>query len=248
MTESADTTITTAQSPAARAARWAAYATWLLTVVAATLGLLYGIAEQASGRSILHQSILSYASGAAASIAYVSVGLFLRLRRPDLIIGWLFMGIGLVAGLADLTWAYTLLAAATGRSPGPLPASDVGWIANAVAAPAWWACALALLLVFPDGRPIGRRWRTLASALIPIAATLAVCLALTPGPLAFFTFLSNPHPAPGALGDLAGLGMVLLIVVMVAIGVVSTWSVVLRYQRGTLIEREQLKWVADRTP
>ena len=244
MTETADTTVETAQSLAARTARWAAWAVWLLTVVAATLGLLYGIAEQSTGRSVIPQSILSYASGAAASIAYVSVGLFLRLRRPDLVIGWLFMGIGLVAGIADLTWAYTLLAAATGRSPGPLSAFEVGWIANAVEAPLWWASALALLLLFPDGRPIGERWRMLTWALVPLAVALAVCLALTPGPLVFFIFLSNPHPGPGALGELAAIGVVLLTAVMAVIGVASMWGVVVRYRRGTLIEREQLKWFA----
>jgi hypothetical protein len=244
VTQTADTTVETPQSLAARTARWAAWAVWLLTMVAATLGLLYGIAEQGTGRSVIPQSVLSYASGAAASIVYVSVGLFLRLRRPDLVIGWLFMGIGLVAGVADLTWAYTLLAAASGRSPGPLAASEVGWIANAVEAPLWWASALALLLLFPDGRPIGERWRLLTWALIPLAAALAVCLALTPGPLVFFAFLSNPHPGPSALGDLAALGVVLLTVFMAGIGAVSIRAVILRYRRGTVIEREQLKWFA----
>ena len=94
-----------------RFARAAAWVLWVVAVGAAILGLTYGIAEQATGRSIVPQTIFSYLAAVAVAIVYASVGLSLIVRMPRLVIGWLFLGIGLVAGISNLSWAYALLAA-----------------------------------------------------------------------------------------------------------------------------------------
>ena len=74
-----------------RFARAAAWVLWVVAVGAAILGLTYGIAEQATGRSIVAQTIFSYLAAVAVAIVYASVGLSLIVRMPRLVIGWLFL-------------------------------------------------------------------------------------------------------------------------------------------------------------
>src|SRR3954453_13953619 len=89
--------------------RWLAIGLWSLCVVAAVLGLLYGIAELATGHAVIAEGVASYLAPVVVAVAYGSVGLLLRLRRPDINIGWLFMGFGVIVCLSSLSWAYSLL-------------------------------------------------------------------------------------------------------------------------------------------
>jgi hypothetical protein len=79
----------------------AAWLVCLLAVGAALLGLGFGYAEQAIGRSVIPQSVLSYFAAFVVALGYASVGLALVLRRPRLVIGWLFLGVALVAGFSS---------------------------------------------------------------------------------------------------------------------------------------------------
>src|SRR3954465_9005139 len=180
-----------------RFGRWLAVGLWTLCAVAAVLGLLYGIADLATGRSVIAESLASYLGPVVVAIAYGSMGLLLRVRRPDINIGWLFLGIGVVVGLASLSWAYSLLALALREAPGALPASEVAWIANAVMAPLWLGLAIALTYLFPDGRAPGPRFRAVLAAQVPLAIGAVIGLAFIPGALVFFPFYDNPHAASG---------------------------------------------------
>ena len=178
------------------------------------------------------------------SAVYASIGLVLRVRRADLVIGWLFLGIGVIAGLSNMTWGYVLLAAASGADPGPFAAANLAWIANALQVPAWFALATALVLLFPDGRLPGPAWRPVLIGVFLATGALSLGLALAPGPLQFFPFMQNPHAASGLLGDLALVATVVALAVLAVLAVASAWSMVLRYRHGSSVQRQQLKWFA----
>jgi hypothetical protein len=221
-----------------------AWIAWLVAVVAAMLGVVYGIAERSVGVSLIEQTPLSYVAGAVVAIVYASVGLALRLRRAQRIIGWLFLAFGLVAGLANLSWAYVIFDAERGFPPGLIDAHDLAWLANSLIAPAWFAVAIALISLFPDGKPISPRWRLLLVGSLVGAALLAACLAVVPGRLLFWFFAENRHAAQGWLATAAEAATPLVLLGMVGLAAAATWSMRLRYARAGPIEQLQLRWFA----
>src|SRR5262249_15138485 len=155
------------------------------------------------GHNIIPESLASYAGPVILAIAYSSVGLLLRVRRPDISVGWWFMGIGLVAAVSSLCWAYTLLALSTGVAPGPFQPGDGAWVGNGLMAPVWLGSTIALVLTFPNGEPLSSRWRRVLLLQIPLIAIAVIGLAFVPGPLVFFSFFDNPHGAQGVAGQVA---------------------------------------------
>src|SRR6266536_2304956 len=109
----------------------------------------------------------------------------------------------------------------------------------------WPACAGFVLLLTPTGSLPSPRWRWWAW--VAAAATVMVLpwSALDPRPLypEDPTF-QNPLalPAPFA-GPLAVVGAACAVIVLAA-PVAGAWSLVLRFRRGTGVERQQLRWLA----
>jgi hypothetical protein len=88
---------------------------------------------------------------------FAVVGLVLAVRRPGHAVGWLFVGMGLVAAVHSFAFEYSIWGLVTG--PGSLPAGSwMAWLA-------YWTWSLnlpalaLLLLLFPDGRVPSLRWR-----------------------------------------------------------------------------------------
>ena len=54
---------------------------------------------------------MSGLAGAAIAAAYGTVGLMLVLRRPRLVVAWLFLLIGVVGGGSNYIWGYVGLGA-----------------------------------------------------------------------------------------------------------------------------------------
>jgi hypothetical protein len=230
------------ERPANREVRAVAWVTWAFAIVTAVLGTAYGYAEQASALSPIEQTTLSYVAGSAVAVVYGSVGLVLAVRRPRLVVGWLFLATGFVAGLADMSWAYSLLAATRGTAPGPMDGATAAWLANGLLPPIWFVIAIALILVFPNGRLISARWNRAVDALVVLGLLLAAALALRPGALVFYPFIENPRAAGGPLGTAAALLTPLILGALVVLGFAAAWSMRRRYVYAGPVEREQLKW------
>ena len=94
----------------------------------------------------------------ALGLAFSGVGALIASRQPDNAIGWLFLGIGATTGL--------------GCSPAPTPSAGspatagsapLGEAAAAYGSMSWIPFILVpstfLLLLFPDGHLLSRRWR-----------------------------------------------------------------------------------------
>ncbi|HEY3477965.1 MAG TPA: hypothetical protein VGL02_03615, partial [Streptomyces sp.] len=101
-----------------------------------------------------------------------------------------------------------------------------------------------LLLLFPDGRLLGRRWRYVGwtSAVAMVVGVMG--LILNPGPLgdAGYPGVQNPLgvDALGPVLDVSWVAIFVVVVMMVA----SAASLVVRYRRARGPERQQVKWLA----
>jgi MFS family permease len=165
-------------------------------------------------------------------------GAFLVTRRPDNRVGWVLLTAGLGMGLALLGQLWALLGVLVygGSLPGTVAGATLGLLFNP-------ALAIALLvpLLFPDGRPMSRRWGFVsAMVLFGAGATLAGSVA-RPGTLEGMPPFVNPLGVPSLAGlsqALINIGSNITLLCLPA-GILAS---VLRYRRGTPVEREQLKW------
>ena len=159
-------------------------------------------------------------------------------RRPDNPMGWLMLLISLCSGGIGLADAYATVALFA--HPGSLPGGDfAAWVGAWIWAPGLGLLATVLLLLFPDGRPLSPRWRlvvwTSVAAIATVLLSFAVGMWGVPGKV---LLRGTPQPEPLYQATFE-VGIVAAGACMVG-GLIS---LVLRYRRGTVDERQQLKWV-----
>jgi len=175
------------------------------------------------------------------AIGFTAVGAIVALRRPANAIGWLLFSAGVVAALGAFGLEYGIYAI-VGRATA-LPGGFLGaWLGS------WtWVLYVAgilpfVLLLFPDGRLLSRRWRPVAwAAVISVLVTTAL-MAFKPGPLQEAAYTDNPFtPLPSSMVDtLAAIAIGSILPVMGG----ASCSLVVRFRRSTGVEREQIKWLA----
>jgi hypothetical protein len=178
---------------------------------------------------------------------FAVVGLVLTMRRPGHAIGWLFVGIGLVAAVHSFAFEYAIRALVT--APGALPAGSwMAWLA-------YWTWTLnlpalaLLLLLFPDGRLPSPRWRVLPWLLGAAIAGVTGWTMLQPGPIDLSVVRIANSAGVAALGDPAvhtvGTVPALLAFLSLFVGSVACpMAPFMRRRRARAIERQQLKWLA----
>ncbi|MGH2790391.1 MAG: hypothetical protein ACRDJ0_05340 [Actinomycetota bacterium] len=165
------------------------------------------------------------------------VGALVASRNPFNAIGWILCLIGFLGMLATLSTLYVDRA--------PLTSAGDGRFIEWVLAFIWllaFAPAILVLQLFPNGRPLTRRWNALVwtTGLGIVLAVLSY--AFTPGPLANSNpRTTNPYgidvlEVPLKITSAAG---GLLITTSV---VLSLISLVIRFRRSIGVERQQLKW------
>jgi hypothetical protein len=178
---------------------------------------------------------------------FAVVGLVLAVRRPGHAIGWLFVGMGLVAAVHSFAVEYAMRALAT--APGSLPAGSwLAWVA-------YWTWSLnlpalaLLLLLFPDGQVPSPRWRVVPWLLGLAVAGVTVWSMLQPGSFELNgLIIENPagvaaldDPTVQAVGNVPGILAVLTLFVG---SVACAMAPFVRRRRAGPIERQQLKWLA----
>ena len=180
------------------------------------------------------------------ALTFSTVGAVVAARRPQNPIGWLFCAGGLVSAIVGFA-EYSVYAVLTRSGSLPL-GSEVAWVADWI----WWLLLSAVayvFLLFPDGRLLSPRWRPVAWLAGIGPATMAVGIALQPGPLEEFPVVRNPFGLEelkdgGLLADafhlLGLLGVLGVLLSLVGAGA----SLVLRFRRARGDQRQQLKWIA----
>jgi signal transduction histidine kinase len=176
----------------------------------------------------------------AMGLAFGACGLLLAWHRPWHPIGWLF----LAAGVAEATSAAGIQLLGLGIRQG-WDTGAIRLIANVSLLYSWpWAVGLFLpvaLLLFPDGRPASRRWRWLIWAAAAESVLFVLSLA-NPAPQRFGPYRIAPYLAIPSYGRLGALWAVSNLA-FAALYAAAFASLVVRYRRGSDIERRQLLWL-----
>jgi hypothetical protein len=192
-------------------------------------------------------TLVEAASGVALLVslcAFVLSGAVILARRPGNPIGLLLIIPGIAPAIAELSshWMASI-------QPPPSELTPLLWLLLWLTSFSWVFLVFPifhLLLVFPSGALLSRRWRLAVVLEVALIATLAVFGAFgsemgplvddvpvwtVPNPVGFL--VDDPMDSP--FGLLWGLGLL-------AITVLSAAAIVLRYRRGTRDERLQVKW------
>jgi hypothetical protein len=175
----------------------------------------------------------------ALSVPCAAVGAVIAARRPANRVGWLLLVGALSLSSTQLAWTYVLSVAPDGG-----PASGlVGRLGNWLPWPAFGAL-IPLLLQFPDGRLLSRRWRPIAWAATAWCAATMLFMALYPQLIAY-QHLQNPIGLTGRVGELMkGVQSSALAGIPLALALLAGLSLLLRFRRSQGAERQQLKWFA----
>jgi signal transduction histidine kinase len=177
-----------------------------------------------------------------APLAYAWMGCVLLARRPGHPMGPLLCLIGLADAFATGCYAYVRYAVV--HSPGSLPFSTLAlWVNTWAYAPATSLGAMVLLLVFPEGRLLSRRFRPAlwaALAFIPLSIAAFAFYPQNLGPL--FRYRHNPYAFPQFDWLYETCGALAIVCGLVA-GVGAVASMTLRWRRSDRVGRQQLKWL-----
>jgi hypothetical protein len=178
----------------------------------------------------------------AIAVSFSIVGAVIASRRPEHPVGWLFCAIGVLAAVDHLCGEYATYAL-LGRF-GPLLAGEAAaWVRS------WIWCltgglGVFLLLVFPDGRLPGERWKYLAWLNAVVAVGGAVALAFSSGPVDGLEPIRNPLGI-GPAGSTGMVGVVILVEVFQAgIAMAAAVSPFVRLRHAGVEQRQQIKWFA----
>lgn len=170
-------------------------------------------------------------------MASVLVGWMLAHRRPDNVIGWLLLANGFVLAQTGLNDTYLGSGLDDGATTFRVAASwsTHGW-------PLLFAPTVAIAFILPDGRLPSRRWRP--AAVLGVASFAMTLI----GGMASHETLDPPLQDVEPLALLPeGVALTMQfggLLGMIATLVLAAASLVVRYRRAGLEERQQLKWIA----
>jgi hypothetical protein len=225
-----------------RAASRLAWSLWAISLVSAVMSAVFRILNLGAPTTASQDPLVFDVWFMLVSLSFATVGALVASRQPKNAIGWIFCALGVCNSLAVASQGYAIYALLTG--PAYLPGGAVAnWLSSLLAGPVVFAMFALVLLLFPDGRPLSRRWR--AVVWLDLAAVVLVfAFAFKPGPLDT-SLLDADSPfgikGAGALLEALGIAGILLALAAAAMGAVS---LVLRLRRSRGDERQQLKWFA----
>ena len=215
---------------------------WTRVVAIATV-VLYGVVLAIGTAGLVVSattgSAVWFVVAAVVGAPSIVLGYVVTDRRPRNPVGPLLGATGLVFAAVAATDAYGTAAT---REPGRLPVWD--WVMASNAGTWVWLYVPIgmLLLVFPDGRPPGRRWRIVAAGLPAVALTYSLLCTVIP----------EPYPAPFAdaphvFGTWPGWSTYLsiaLLPVFLGLLVACAVSLRVRHRHATPVVRSQITWFA----
>ena len=234
-----------------------AWSLWVACVALLVLSLLLDfllrddIFSRASiGTRITHISqvrslILAVFTG-LVSLVNPTIGALIVSRLPRNPIGWILCGVGLLYQIRHFTLAYADYALATDLG---LPWGEyLAWFSTWIGFAGLILAGIFLMLLFPDGRLLSRRWRIVAWAAISGATLAALADGFYPGLLATHGYAENPLEAMGffgsrltAYGSLAA-SKVLASTLLLGSTLAALFSLAVRLHRARGDERQQIKW------
>jgi hypothetical protein len=181
-------------------------------------------------------------------LTFPLVGALIASRRPHNPIGWICLASGLLFVLYSMINYYSMYGLAR---PGSVPFPvGIAALSQWLWVPAVWLLPIYLVLLFPNGRLLSRRWLPLAWISGVLIVLESIAEGLAPGPLSDMEALSygpvgevrNPFGLEGQpwVADAASVILILVLLCILA----SALSLILRYRRSGGEVRQQIKWIA----
>ncbi len=174
-------------------------------------------------------------------ISFSAVGAVIAFRRPENLIGWIFLVAGFFSGLNAFSSEYPTYALVTNPRLWP-GGAFFSWLFTWAFAPGFAAFPLTLLL-FPTGRLPSPRWRLLLGLIAAGFALIVVPQAVSAWPLRGPALLGDPYRVVESLGQPAEALLYVGVYIMGLSLLASVVSLVLRFRRASGVEREQIKWL-----
>ncbi len=213
---------------------------WAITAVGAVFMTVLAVSMtevEVSGPWLATFTALS-----AVVVAFASVGAILALRRPGNVVGVVLQASG---PLLVTTFCGFLLGAWFTEVNGPddTLATVASVVASVAVSPTVIIVGPALALLFPDGRLPGRRWRWPVTAIGLVLILGTIMMMTRPGPLNV-GLANNPFGiiGPAWVDPVSMLGLSLTFLMVGAALLLAVLATVVRFRRGTGIQREQIKW------
>ena len=223
-----------------RTAAWLAWSLWAFCVIVMVLALPFHVLTSSGSQG--WYSLVLYALFAVFSVLLPAVGALVVSRHPRNPIGWLFCATGLVAVVGIFADEYSGYAVAV-RGGLLVGVKVTAWFASWTGDPTPLLSLALLFLLFPTGRLPSKRWRPVLLLVIGGSAMFYLAGAVTPGPLLTQKSIANPVGIRGTLGAVFGmLGTIGLVALLIAC-LASAFSLFFRLRRGSIQERQQLKWI-----
>jgi hypothetical protein len=225
-----------------RPASWLAWSLWTVSLASAVVSVVFRYSNPGAPKAISQEPLVFDVWFLLVSLAFATVGAIVASRQPKNAIGWIFCALGVCNSLAVASQGYAIYALLT--RPAHLAGGAVAnWLSSLLAGPIVFAMFALVLLLFPDGRPLSRRWR--AVVWLDLAAIVLIfAFAFEPGPLdTSLLDTNNPFGIEGADALLEAIGIIGLLLALVA-AATGAVSLVLRLHRSRGVERQQLKWFA----
>src|SRR5215216_1899169 len=228
-------------------AAWVAWSLWAVCVVLIALALLLAFVTDdvplpPDARVGLSLAVLT----GVLSLAYPTVGALIASRLPTNPIGWIFCGVGLLYVVQRLTEAYADYALLENLA---LPWGEyVAWFSTLAEFSGRILAGVFVMLLFPNGCLLSRRWRIVAWTAVLEAALIALNDAFYPDILSTHGYVNNPFGVVGVIGGRLTtyefftastlVGKTLLLMSSLA----ALFSLFVRLHRARGDERQQLKW------
>jgi hypothetical protein len=213
-----------------------AWSLWGLTLL-----LVPGVILQISF-SWVGPADLPFAIGfVAVQLGAATAGAIICSRLPRNAVGWIFLAIGLLLGLLFAVGTYADLALDMGYDflPGGWIAA---WIGSWIFIPAAFGLPMFLLLLFPDGRFVSRRWRMAGWVLGIVVTIAAAAKAFKPGRIP--PGIENPLAPGGVAGEIFRVLDPLTDALALPAFALAVAGLAVRLWRSRGVERQQLKWFA----
>jgi len=218
-----------------RNAAWLAWSVWGLTIVLVALRLVLQYLNDPSSFLGNLFKILS--------LSFATVGALVASRRPENPVGWIFGAGALLLAISDFAEQYAIYALVA--KPGALSGGlFMGWIRLWASTLGFYLIFTFTLLLFPSGRLLSQRWRSIIWLAVAVAGMLTVTAALQPGPFSFIPSIHNPLGLEGIPVVTSWVQGIVSAFVLAVVGA-SAISVILRFRRAQGEERQQLKWIAS---
>jgi hypothetical protein len=229
-----------------RTASWLAWSLWAVCVALIALALFLDFLSADAlvrPRERLGPG-LAVLRGVLA-LVYPTVGALIASRLPTNPIGWIFCGVGLLYTGQRFTIAYADYALLENFAFAG--GEFMAWFSTLAGYSGTILAGVFLMLLFPDGRLLSRRWRIVAWTAVLGAVLANLNGAFYLEGLATHRYLMNPFGVAGYIGRfstfeiITGSALIGEVVLLMSI-LAAHFSLALRLHRARGDERQQLKW------